>query len=275
LTQHLSVNGRRALGIGALRVVFICGALGLVSARASGEQSHAAGQQPHAPRDHSAAVPPGETHDGAGHVAEHSGAPHGAEHHLDINWFDGFIGVKEGVKPSLLWRAPGTPAPFGAMLLNTLLLVGIIVKVAKAPVARGLRERRQRIMRGIDEAAAMKQEATLQLAMYRDKLANLDAEIERIRGEMRASAELERQRILQEASVRSARLEQEARLLVEQELKGLREELTRETTLAALRSARELLKINTSTEDHRRLCEQYLQSLPGKGPKRGERSEST
>jgi F0F1-type ATP synthase membrane subunit b/b' len=269
LKRHSFVNATRRLDASdPLRVILMCAALVFASAPASAEPAHSSAA-------HSAAAPPAESHGAAGHAAEHSAPAHGGEHSQKINWFDGFIGVKDGVEPSLLWRAPGTPAPFGAMLLNTLLLVGILVKVARAPVARGLAERRKRIMRGIDEAAAMKKEAALQLAMYRDKLANLDSEIERIRNEMRASSELERQRILQEAGVRSARLEQEARLLVEQELKGLREELTRETTLAALRSARELLKTNTSTEDHRRLCEQYLQSLPAKAPARGQRSEST
>jgi F0F1-type ATP synthase membrane subunit b/b' len=52
--------------------------------------------------------------------------------------------------------------------------------------------------------------------------------------------------------------------LVEQELKALREHLIRETAQAALRSARELLKANASTEDHRRLCDEYLERLRSK-----------
>jgi len=56
-------------------------------------------------------------------------------------------------------------------------------------------------------------------------------------------------------------MEQEARLLVQQELEALRERLTRETAVAAVRSARELLKAQTSTDDHRRLCDDYLTAL--------------
>jgi F-type H+-transporting ATPase subunit b len=259
LTRKFSF-ARKARGMSArLSALCICAAALVASVRASGEEPHSA--SPHAGADHPDAA--------------HSEGAHGEEHHQEFNWFHGFIGVKDGVEPDLLWRTPGMPPPFGALLLNTLLLFGIIFKVAKKPVMRGLLERRQRIMRGIDEAAAMKKEAAAQLEMYKSKLANLDSEIERIRTDMRATAELERQRILAEASARSLRLQQEARLLVEQELKGLREQLTRETAQAALRSARELLLASTSTEDHRRLCEQYLQTLAPNGTLLGQRSEST
>jgi F-type H+-transporting ATPase subunit b len=247
-------KARGARAGASLSALVVCAAALFVSPQASGEEPHSA--SPHA-------------------GAEHPEGAHAEEHHQDFNWFHGFIGVKDGVEPSLLWRTPGMPPPFGALLLNTLLLFGIIFKVAKKPVMRGLLERRQRIMRGIDEAAAMKKEATAQLEMYKSKLGNLDSEIERIRTDMRATAELERQRILAEANTRSLRLQQEARLLVEQELKGLREQLTRETAQAALRSARELLIAGTSTADHRRLCEQYLQTLAPNGTLLGQRSEST
>lgn len=191
------------------------------------------------------------------------GAPggHGDDHHQEFNWYHGMLGAKEGVEPSLLWRTPDMPTPFASMLFNTALLFAVIYKVARAPVAKGLVDRRQRIMRGIDEATAMKEEAKKQLEFYRNKLGNLDAEIERVRREMREGAEAERKRILEETAARQVRLEHEARVLIEQELKAVRDDLTRETARAAIRSARELLVANTTTDDHRRLCEQYIETL--------------
>jgi F-type H+-transporting ATPase subunit b len=199
-------------------------------------------------------------HDSPG--GEHGSGAHGSgEHHQEFNWFHGMIGIKDDAEPSVLWRTPDMPTPFAAVLLNTALLFGLLYKFARAPVAKGLADRRQRIMRGIDEATAMKEEAKRQLDAYRAKLDNLDAEIERVKREMREAAEHERKRILADAAARHTRLEQEARVLVEQELKAVREELTRETVRAAVRSAKELLAANTSTDDHRRLCEQYLETL--------------
>ncbi len=211
-------------------------------------------------------------------AAGHGEAEHAGEHHQEFNWYYGLIGVKEGVPPDLLWRSPGMPTPFVGLLFNTLLLFAILYKVARKPVAKGLADRRQRIMRGIDEAAAMKEEAKRQLEMYRHKLDNLDSEIERVRREMRETAEVERLRILDDAANRRVRLEQEARLLIDQELKAVRDDLMRETARAALRSARDLLQANTSTDDHRRLCEEYLETMRPQSPTdgaKGGRSEST
>lgn len=237
--------------------LFCVAYLGLAGA-ASAEPSHGSPA-------HTGDVQPGHGETGG------DSAGHAGEHHQEVNWYHGLIGEKPGVEPSLLWRSPGTPVPFAALLLNTLLLVGLIVKVARKPVAQGLADRRRRIMRGIEDAAAMQEEARQQLEMYRHKLDNLDAEVERVRKEMRDTAEAERRRILEEARARRERLEQEARVLVEQELKALREELLRETAKAALRSARELLKANASTEDHRRLCDEYLEQLRSK-PRLGTQS---
>jgi F-type H+-transporting ATPase subunit b len=205
-----------------------------------------------------------QAHAAAGHAAA---AAHGAghedgEHHQEFNWYHGMLGEKADVKPSVLWRAPGTPAPFAAQLFNTALLIGLMVRFGRKPLAQGLADRRQRIVRGIEDASAMQAQATEQLRSYRAKLDNLDSEIERVRREMRESAEAERKRVLEDAKARRTRLEQEARTLIDRELEALREQLTRETAVAAIESARELLKHNVSTDDHRRLCEEYLQALP-------------
>jgi F0F1-type ATP synthase membrane subunit b/b' len=215
-------------------------------------------RSPHAD-PHAAGSKPARSAEGHGSEGHNEGGHD--EHHQEFNWFHGMLGVKEGVEPDLLWRTPDMPTPFAALLINTALLFGLLYKFARAPVAKGLVDRRQRIMRGIDEATAMKDEAKRQLDTYRSKLDNLDAEIERVKREMRETAEAERQRILGDAAARRTRLEQEARVLIEQELKAVREELTRATALAALRSARDLLATNTSTDDHRRLCEEYLETL--------------
>jgi F-type H+-transporting ATPase subunit b len=203
---------------------------------------------------------------------ETAAAEHGAEgeheHHQDFNWFHGIIGARPGVEPNLLWRAPGTPPPFLAQLFNAALFFWLVARFSREPIARGLKERRDRIQRGIEEAAKMRAEAQRALDGYRQKIQNLDAEIERVRREMREGAEAERRRVLEDAAARRLRLEQDARVLIERELDALKEQLTRETASAALRSAREILLQGVSTEDHRRLCDEYLQNLSGESPAR-------
>jgi F-type H+-transporting ATPase subunit b len=192
--------------------------------------------------------------DGHGDAGGHHGDPH-------PNWFHGLLGEKEGVEPSLLWRPKGTPPPYLSNLINTLALAFVLVKMAKGPIVNGLRTRREKLLKGIDEASRMKSEAEKSLAEYRQRLDNIDAEITRVRDEMRSANESERKRILGDAEQRRVRVETEARLLVEQELAALHEQLRRETVAAALRSARELLRTQTTNEDQRRLSEVFLQDL--------------
>jgi F0F1-type ATP synthase membrane subunit b/b' len=223
-----------------------------------------------------------ESHAAESHAAEgHAEGGHGGHgDHIEINWIYGLLGEKPGVEPSLLWRTPGMPIPYLALLINSAALAYLLVRLGKRPVVDGLRHRRERLLKGMDDAARMKREAEESLAVYRTKLERIDTEIARVREETQRANEAERKRILAEADQRRQRLESEARLLIEQELKVLQEQLRRETAAAALRSARELLKAQATADDHKRMAEAFLQDLrlraagsgPGAGPRNGGRA---
>ncbi len=217
------------------------------------------------------AVPAHEGHDA--HEAEASGqAPdgHGQGEHGDahgghgpgeINWFNGFLGEKEGVEPSLLWRSKGTPPPFGAMLLNTAILFYLLGRFGAPKISQALARRKTTIMQGMEEAAKMKNEAADSLAQYEQKLARIDEDIERIKKDMREAGEAERVRVLNEAKERRARMERDAKLLIELELKAAHEELLRETVASAVRSAEDRLSKQVTVADQQRIAEHYLKSI--------------
>jgi F-type H+-transporting ATPase subunit b len=207
----------------------------------------------------------------AGPVArtEHAAhAEHGEEHAPsfdDINWIYGWFGEREGVEPSIAFRPKGMPAPFGVFILDALLLYGFIISKAKKPLADALKNRKANILRGMDEAARMKREAEKRLAEYEEKLARIEDEVERVRREMRAGAEAERVRILEDARARRARMEKDAALLVEQELAAARDELKRELVTAAVSSAASSVKERLKPEDQQRLADEYLAGLARAG----------
>jgi F-type H+-transporting ATPase subunit b len=212
------------------------------------------------------------------HGSEHAAAEHGAAEHGhegaeheggEINWSYGFIGEKEGVEPDLFYRPKGMPAPFLANVANALMLFGMLVVFGRKPIAEALKHRKQRIVAGMDEAARMKGEAQAKLAEYEDKLKRLDSEVERIRTEMREAAEAERRRILAEAKERRERMERDAHLLVEQELKAARDALVRETVNGALASAEEMLTSRLTEADHDRLNAEYLDNIGKTGARAG------
>ena len=200
---------------------------------------------------------------GTGHEAHEGAEDH--EHHVpkieEYNWFNGFLGEKEGVEPSLLWRPKGMPVPFGAMLLNSAVLFWLLIRFAKKPIADALKSRKATILRGMEEAGQMKSEAEARLADYEQKLATVDQEIERVRRDMRASGESERKRILAEAKEKRVRMERDAQTLISQELKAAREGLLSEMTRAALRSAETTLRSKVTAADQTRLAEEYLAGI--------------
>ncbi len=226
-------------------------------------------EQEHAPADVS--------HDQGAHHGEHAGAhaehgeaaghgEHGGHHdpHFsDINWFHGLIGEKEGVEPSLLWRAPGTPVPLGALLINSAVLFWLLIKFGGPGIRAALVDRKNRVASGIESAAAMKAEAEGQLEFYEEKLRKLDQEIEHIRTQMREQAEAERRRILAEAKSEREQLERDAHLLVQQELKVARQELFQAVVAEAVRSAEETIKRQVNEADQQRLADDFLATLDG------------
>jgi F-type H+-transporting ATPase subunit b len=224
-------------------------------------------------RDEPAAEAPAEGVHGAveargqGHGEAHAGG-HEEQHAPtfdDINWFFGFLGEKEGVEPSLMWRPKGMPVPFGALAFNCLILYFLLFKFGKKPIGDALRQRKLAIMKGIEDAAKMKADAEARLAEYQTKLDDVDQEVARIRREMKEAGEAERVRILSEAMERRARMERDARTLVEQELKAARVALVRDTVRAAIKSAEATLTAKVGDSDQQRLGEEYLGSIKASG----------
>jgi F-type H+-transporting ATPase subunit b len=194
-------------------------------------------------------------------------APGDEEHKVtkleDYNLYYGFLGERDDVEPSILWRPKGTPVPFGAMLLNSAILYYLLVRFAKKPITEALKSRKITILRGMEEAGKMKSDAEAQLAQYEQKLATLDQEIERVRTDMRSAGESERKRILAEAKEKRTRMERDAQTLISQELKAAREGLTSEMARTALRSAETALRAKITAADQSRLAEDYLGSIKG------------
>lgn len=195
---------------------------------------------------------------------EHEGHEH-APTFDDVNWAYGFLGEKEGVEPSLLWRPKGMPVPFGALALNAAILYWLLIKFGKKPIADALKARKLGIMKGMEEAAKMKAEAEASLAKYQGKLDDIEQDIARIKREMKEAGEAESARILSEAKERQARMERDARTLVEQELKAAREALMRDTVRAAVKSAEATLLVKVVDSDQQRLGDEFLASIKASG----------
>jgi F-type H+-transporting ATPase subunit b len=194
----------------------------------------------------------------AGEAGEHGGgegkgnATEGHEHGpAPINWFD--FSNKE-------------QPPYGAMLINFAILMVMYYSLGKKPVAEALKARRASIAKEIEEAQRMRHEAEERALKYQEKLKNLEHELKDTREAMKAAGEVERDRVVRDAEEKAARLERDAKFLVEQELKQMRVELTREAVEMATAAAEDLLRKRITPADQERLAEDYLSELTAKRP---------
>ena len=100
-------------------------------------------------------------------------------------------------------------------------------------------------------------------AEYSQRIDNLDAELERLREEFKRAGLEERDRMVADASTRAEKTRAEARFLIEQQMKQLREDLTREAVEAAISAAETILKERSTAADQQRLADDYLSRLKG------------
>jgi F-type H+-transporting ATPase subunit b len=120
----------------------------------------------------------------------------------------------------------------------------------------------------------MRKEAEDRAAKYQEKLSHLEAELKETRETLKAAGEAERDRIVREAEEKATRMEKDATFLIEQELKQLRTELTREAVETAVIAAEELLRKRVTGADQERLAEDYLSQLASRRPSGRERALS-
>jgi F-type H+-transporting ATPase subunit b len=198
---------------------------------------------------------------GAHQSAEHGAHGGHAPSWRDINWFYGMIAEKEHVEPSLLWRPTGMPAPLGALILNTAIVFYLLGRYGKKPLYAALAKRKSGLLRGIEEAAEMRDQAQTRWDEYEQKLAHIDQQIERMRQELRESALAERERVLSEARAKGERLVREAHVTVEHELKAAHDQLVAESVRQGVSQARQLMVTQISAADQHRFLDEYLGSV--------------
>jgi F-type H+-transporting ATPase subunit b len=149
----------------------------------------------------------------------------------------------------------------GGSFFNFGIWLALLYFGLRRPMAEFLRHRRAAVVDSLEEARRVKEEAEAKYKEYSERIARLDAEIARLREEVHRAGMAERDRIVAEASRRAEKMREEARILIEQQLKQLREDLTREAIEAATRAAEDLLRQRLTAEDQERLVRDYLGTL--------------
>jgi F-type H+-transporting ATPase subunit b len=152
-----------------------------------------------------------------------------------------------------------------ASFVNFFVLVSLFIYLFRDKVTSSLKARRAAIENELNEAARLRKEAEAKHKEYSERLAKLDQELEQIKREMIAAGTKERDRIVAEAEEKASRMRKESEFIIEQQVKQLREEITREASEGAVAAAEQLLLKATTSFDQQRLAQEYLAALQKNG----------
>jgi F-type H+-transporting ATPase subunit b len=145
--------------------------------------------------------------------------------------------------------------------INFLIFAYILKRFALPPVMAFVASRRESIVKTVTEAADAKRRAEAFVLDYRQRLARLDQETQRIQSELRAEGERDKARILREGEELAEKIKSDANFQVEQELKAARYRLRNEIARLAQEAAESVLRAHLTEADQRRLVEEFVGKL--------------
>jgi len=146
-------------------------------------------------------------------------------------------------------------------LLNFSIVVAILVYFLKKPIRNALSGRREDIENALAEAKKVKEEAEAKFAEYDKKLDQATQEIAAISASIRKEAEMEKQKIIENAREHATKIEQDAEKAAALEVAKARISLQQEAVQLAVGVAEDLLKKNFTKDDDSRLIDEYMQKV--------------
>ncbi|MEK7689104.1 MAG: ATP synthase F0 subunit B, partial [Deltaproteobacteria bacterium] len=122
-------------------------------------------------------------------------------------------------------------------------------------------DRKKSIIAELEEAKKAKEDAERKVKEFELKFSSLDKRLEEIYQEIREEGKIEKKRIIEEAIKLADRIQEQARLAAEQEIKKAKEEIKGEIAKVAVEMAEEILRGELSAADHERLIKEYLEKV--------------
>ena len=142
---------------------------------------------------------------------------------------------------------------------NFILFVALLAYYLRGPIREFFRERTERIRTALAAGARARAEAEALRATLARDVADLPALRERLRADLRATAEQERDNIIESARLAAERIRSEAHLLSEQEFAAARQALRLEIVHEANQQATAILRDALGPNDRDRLVRDFIE----------------
>ncbi len=150
---------------------------------------------------------------------------------------------------------------FGWRIVNFIALLIILVKFGAKPIGNTLGERRRKIRDEIEALEQKRADAEKAYNDFKEKLASVETEIDRVVERAVAQAEVEKAKILEKAEQAAEDLKRSAEQAVQNEVVDARKMLKNEVAEQAAVMAEELIVNNLTDDDQVRIIENYLDKV--------------
>ncbi|MGI6092381.1 MAG: F0F1 ATP synthase subunit B [Veillonellaceae bacterium] len=151
-----------------------------------------------------------------------------------------------------------------AQIINFLLLVAILTKLAYKPLMKALEERKNRIEASIDQADRAQKEAEELKRQYQEQLAKARAEAQNIVEKATRLAEQTKDEILTAARAEHAKLLKEAQDEISRERERALSELRGEVVALSMAAATKIIEKNLDAETNSKLVTDFINKLDDK-----------
>jgi F-type H+-transporting ATPase subunit b len=163
------------------------------------------------------------------------------------------------------WAAEGGHSmwpDFFYRLLNFSIMVGVLVLVYKKLNLKGFfTKRTEKIANTLNELETKKKEAEKTYEEYKQKLAQLDKETDRILQEYIEQGEKEKAKIIANAEKAAAEIREQTDIAIEQEIKSAKTELQREIAELSVTAAEAMLKEKIGDKDQQKLVDDFMKKV--------------
>lgn len=150
-------------------------------------------------------------------------------------------------------------------IINFGILAFLLFKFGKKPLQSFLKQRAEMIEKTLKEAQQAKEAAQKALQEVEERMKTKDKEIEDILSASRRSGEEVRDSLIQQSDRLREKILEQARVNIEYELKSAKEAIKAEAVEIAMELAEKKIKERLTEEEQKRLLEDSLAKIGGRG----------
>ncbi len=145
--------------------------------------------------------------------------------------------------------------------LNFVILLFLLYKFARKPIAKMLTSSAENSKNALDTANSELVDAKKQLAEYKEKIANLEKELEDKKQSAMAAIEEEKKQIVEDAERQTKKLEEQSQNRIEQEILKAKAEIREFLAIESVKLAEKAISEQINTKNHKKLIDDYTEFL--------------